>query len=71
MNGYCVFSNDVIDNDMAAMLCKWFQYICIDAGHASQNTLLRGIQFHALAPVQENDFIPCCVLEFCMVKVPA
>ena len=29
------------------------------------------LQFHALAPEQENDLILCCVLEFCMAKVPA
>ena len=33
--------------------------------------MLRGIQLHALALEQENDLILCCVLEFCMAKVPA
>ena len=33
--------------------------------------ILRGIQFHALAPVaEENDFILCCVLEFSKKKRP-
>ena len=33
--------------------------------------MLRGIQFHALVPEQENDLMLSCVLEFCMAKVPA